>query len=205
MTIRVGINGFGRIGRNFYRAVAGVRCRHRDRRGQRPHRQQDPRAPAQVRHGARPASRRGRPSTTRTSSSTARRSVRSRSATPPTCRGGSSGADIVIESTGFFTDATKAKAHIDAGAKKVIISAPAKNEDGTFVVGVNDEHYDPATQHIISNASCTTNCLGPAGQGAQRRDRHRAWPHDHDPRVHAVTRTCRTARTRTCAAPAPPR
>jgi glyceraldehyde 3-phosphate dehydrogenase len=71
------------------------------------------------------------------------------------------GADIVIESTGFFTDATKAKAHIDAGAKKVIISAPAKNEDGTFVVGVNHESYDPATQHIISNASCTTNCLAP--------------------------------------------
>jgi len=71
------------------------------------------------------------------------------------------GADIVIESTGFFTDALKAKAHIDGGAKKVIISAPAKNEDGTFVVGVNHESYDPATQHIISNASCTTNCLAP--------------------------------------------
>ncbi|MGO1317668.1 MAG: type I glyceraldehyde-3-phosphate dehydrogenase [Cellulomonadaceae bacterium] len=71
------------------------------------------------------------------------------------------GADIVIESTGFFTDATKAKAHIEAGAKKVIISAPAKNEDGTFVVGVNHTDYDPATQHIISNASCTTNCLAP--------------------------------------------
>src|SRR5690606_23186723 len=71
------------------------------------------------------------------------------------------GADIVIESTGFFTDATKAKAHIDAGAKKVIISAPASNEDGTFVVGVNHTEYDPATQHIISNASCTTNCLAP--------------------------------------------
>jgi len=71
------------------------------------------------------------------------------------------GADIVIESTGFFTDATKAKAHITAGAKKVIISAPAKNEDGTFVVGVNHTDYDAATQHIISNASCTTNCLAP--------------------------------------------
>jgi glyceraldehyde 3-phosphate dehydrogenase len=71
------------------------------------------------------------------------------------------GADIVIESTGFFTDALKAKAHLDAGAKKVIISAPAKNEDGTFVVGVNHEDYDAATQHIISNASCTTNCLAP--------------------------------------------
>jgi glyceraldehyde 3-phosphate dehydrogenase len=69
--------------------------------------------------------------------------------------------DIVIESTGFFTDATKAKAHIDAGAKKVVISAPAKNEDGTFVVGVNHTDYDPATQHVISCASCTTTCLAP--------------------------------------------
>jgi len=74
------------------------------------------------------------------------------------------GADIVIESTGFFTDATKAKAHLEAGAKKVIISAPAKNEDATFVVGVNHESYDAATQHIISNASCTTNCLAPVAK-----------------------------------------
>jgi glyceraldehyde 3-phosphate dehydrogenase len=71
------------------------------------------------------------------------------------------GADIVLESTGFFTDATKAKAHIDAGASKVIISAPAKNEDFTVVLGVNDGDYDPANHHIISNASCTTNCLAP--------------------------------------------
>jgi glyceraldehyde 3-phosphate dehydrogenase len=74
---------------------------------------------------------------------------------------GELGADIVIESTGFFTDATKAQAHIDAGAKKVIISAPASNEDATFVVGVNNDQYDPAKHHIISNASCTTNCLAP--------------------------------------------
>jgi glyceraldehyde 3-phosphate dehydrogenase len=65
---------------------------------------------------------------------------------------------------GIFTDAEKAKAHIDAGAKKVIISAPAKNEDITVVLGVNDEKYDPATHHIISNASCTTNCLAPAAK-----------------------------------------
>lgn len=71
------------------------------------------------------------------------------------------GVDIVIESTGFFTDATKAKAHLDAGAKKVLISAPAKNEDITIVMGVNDNLYDPAAHHIISNASCTTNCLAP--------------------------------------------
>ncbi len=74
---------------------------------------------------------------------------------------GELGVDIVIESTGFFTDAQKAQAHIDAGAKKVIISAPAKNEDITIVMGVNDDKYDPAIHNIISNASCTTNCLAP--------------------------------------------
>ncbi|MHA6525403.1 type I glyceraldehyde-3-phosphate dehydrogenase [Tessaracoccus sp. G1721] len=74
---------------------------------------------------------------------------------------GDLGVDIVIESTGFFTDATKAQAHIAAGAKKVIISAPAKNEDITIVMGVNDDKYDSAAHTIISNASCTTNCLAP--------------------------------------------
>jgi glyceraldehyde 3-phosphate dehydrogenase len=71
------------------------------------------------------------------------------------------GVDIVIESTGFFTNAAKAKAHLDAGAKKVIISAPATDEDVTVVMGVNHKDYDPANHHIISNASCTTNCLAP--------------------------------------------
>ena len=71
------------------------------------------------------------------------------------------GVDIVIESTGLFVDAEKAKGHITAGAKKVIISAPGKNEDITVVMGVNHEKYDPAKHHIISNASCTTNCLAP--------------------------------------------
>lgn len=71
------------------------------------------------------------------------------------------GVDIVIESTGLFTGADKARGHIQAGAKKVIISAPAKEEDITVVLGVNDQKYDPAKHHIISNASCTTNCLAP--------------------------------------------
>lgn len=71
------------------------------------------------------------------------------------------GVDIVIESTGLFTDAAKAKGHLDAGAKKVIISAPAKGEDITIVMGVNNEKYDAAKHNIISNASCTTNCLAP--------------------------------------------
>ena len=71
------------------------------------------------------------------------------------------GVEIVVESTGRFTEAEKAKAHINAGAKKVIISAPAKNEDITIVMGVNEDKYDPAKHNILSNASCTTNCLGP--------------------------------------------
>ena len=71
------------------------------------------------------------------------------------------GVEIVIESTGLFTDATKAAAHRQGGAKKVLISAPAKNEDLTIVLGVNDDRYDPGTHHVISNASCTTNCIAP--------------------------------------------
>ncbi len=74
---------------------------------------------------------------------------------------GDLGVDIVIDCTGIFTSGEKAKAHLDAGAKKVVISAPGKEVDGTFVMGVNDETYDPETMHIVSNASCTTNCLAP--------------------------------------------
>jgi glyceraldehyde 3-phosphate dehydrogenase len=74
---------------------------------------------------------------------------------------GKLGVEIVVESTGIFTDAEKAKKHIEAGAKKVIISAPATGEDATFVIGVNEHLYDPANHNIISNASCTTNCLAP--------------------------------------------
>jgi glyceraldehyde 3-phosphate dehydrogenase len=77
---------------------------------------------------------------------------------------GDLGADIVIESTGLFTDAEKAKAHIAAGARKVVISAPAKNEDLTVVMGVNEKSYDPAKHNILSNASCTTNCLAPVAK-----------------------------------------
>lgn len=77
---------------------------------------------------------------------------------------GDLGVDVVIESTGFFTDATKAVAHRSAGAKKVIISAPAKNEDLTVVLGVNEGMYDPASHHVVSNASCTTNGLAPVAK-----------------------------------------
>ncbi len=74
---------------------------------------------------------------------------------------GELGVDIVVESTGFFTDGEKAKAHLEAGAKKVIISAPGKNVDATIVMGVNDDTYNKETDNIVSNASCTTNCLAP--------------------------------------------
>lgn len=74
------------------------------------------------------------------------------------------GVEVVVESTGFFTDGEKAKAHITAGAKKVIISAPATNEDKTIVLGVNDNEYDPAKHNVISMASCTTNCLAPVAK-----------------------------------------
>ena len=160
MTIRVGINGFGRIGRNFYRAVlatgadievVGVNdltdnktlahlLKYDTVLGV---------LPQSVSYDDQNIIVDGKPI----------RALEERD--PANLPWGELGADIVIESTGFFTDATKAKAHIDGGAKKVIISAPAKNEDGTFVVGVNHTDYDPATQHIISNASCTTNCLAP--------------------------------------------
>ncbi|WP_108717327.1 type I glyceraldehyde-3-phosphate dehydrogenase [Miniimonas sp. S16] len=163
MTIRVGINGFGRIGRNFYRAilasgadieVVGVNdltdnhtlahlLKYDTVLGV---------LPKSVSYDDENIIVDGK----------AIRALEERD--PANLPWAELGADIVIESTGFFTDATKAKAHIDAGAKKVIISAPAKNEDGTFVVGVNHTDYDPETQHIISNASCTTNCLAPVAK-----------------------------------------
>ncbi len=80
---------------------------------------------------------------------------------------GDNGVDLVIESTGFFTDAAKARGHIEGGAKKVIITAPAKNEDITIVLGVNEEMYDPDVHNIVSNASCTTNCLAPVAKVVQ--------------------------------------
>ncbi|MBN1872742.1 MAG: type I glyceraldehyde-3-phosphate dehydrogenase [Anaerolineae bacterium] len=80
---------------------------------------------------------------------------------------GAMGVDVVVESTGFFRDRAGAEKHIKAGAKKVIISAPAKGEDITIVIGVNDDKYDPAVHHIISNASCTTNCLAPVAKVLQ--------------------------------------
>ena len=81
--------------------------------------------------------------------------------TPARCRGRTSGVEVVIESTGLFNSGEKAGKHLAAGAKKVIISAPATEPDITLCIGVNDDAYDPAKHHVISNASCTTNCLAP--------------------------------------------
>ena len=97
---------------------------------------------------------------------------------------GELGVDVAIESTGLFTDRESAQKHLDAGAKKVVISAPATDPDITIVLGVNDAQYDPEQHHIISNASCTTNCVAPAGEAAPRGVHDRARVHDDDPRVH---------------------
>ncbi len=160
MTVRVGINGFGRIGRNFYRAalasgadleVVAVN---------------DLTDNASLGHLLKYDSILGRLEgdvvATAEDITVDGRSIKVfEERDPAALPWAEVGADVVIESTGIFTDAAKAKAHIDGGAKKVIISAPAKNEDLTIVLGVNDSLYDPAIHHIISNASCTTNCLGP--------------------------------------------
>jgi glyceraldehyde 3-phosphate dehydrogenase len=160
VTVRVGINGFGRIGRNFFRAVAASGAdieivaandlgdlatmahllKYDSILGRYP-------ADVSVVDG-------GIQVGDKTIKIFAERN-------PGDLKWGDVGADVIVESTGFFTDATKARAHLDGGAKKVIISAPASHEDVTIVMGVNHEQYDPAAHTIISNASCTTNCLGP--------------------------------------------
>jgi glyceraldehyde 3-phosphate dehydrogenase len=160
MTVRVGINGFGRIGRNFFRAVAasgadveivGIN---------------DLTDNAVLAHLLKYDSILGvmREDVESTGDAivVGGKEIKvSAEREPGNLAWGDLGVDVVVESTGFFTDATKAKAHVDAGAKKVIISAPASNEDITIVMGVNHELYDPAAHTVISNASCTTNCLAP--------------------------------------------
>ncbi|MGI5148834.1 type I glyceraldehyde-3-phosphate dehydrogenase [Plantactinospora sp. CA-294935] len=166
MTIRVGINGFGRIGRNFFRAVlasgADVEVVGAN----------DLTDNATLAHLVKYDSILGRlPQEVKASAdeiSVGGHAMKVFAEKDPSkLPWGDLGADVVIESTGFFTDATKAKAHIDGGAKKVIISAPAKNEDVTVVMGVNHQTYDPAKHNIISNASCTTNCLAPMAKVLQ--------------------------------------
>ena len=160
MTVRVGINGFGRIGRNFFRAeraygadkqIVGVN---------------DLTDNSSLAHLLKYDSILGRLDAQVSSDES---SIKVGDQTiaafaerdPANLKWGDLGVDVVVESTGFFTDATKAHAHVDAGAKKVVISAPASNEDITVVMGVNHELYDGAKHTVISNASCTTNCLAP--------------------------------------------
>ncbi|MGA8846817.1 MAG: type I glyceraldehyde-3-phosphate dehydrogenase [Nocardioides sp.] len=164
MTVRVGINGFGRIGRNFFRAVRAL--------------QQsegldieivgvnDLTDNAVLAHLLKYDSILGRLDADVSATDDAimvgdQRIAAFAERDPANLRWGDLDVDVVVESTGFFTDATKARAHIDGGAKKVIISAPASNEDITIVMGVNHTDYDPAQHTVISNASCTTNCLAP--------------------------------------------
>ncbi len=160
MTVRVGINGFGRIGRNFFRAALAAGA---DLEIVAVNDLTDNKSLA---HLLKYDSILGRLSgdvvATDTDISVDGKAFKVfEEKDPAALPWGDVGADVVLESTGIFTDATKAKAHIDGGAKKVIISAPAKNEDFTVVLGVNDDDYDPAKHTIISNASCTTNCLAP--------------------------------------------
>ncbi|MFC7406741.1 type I glyceraldehyde-3-phosphate dehydrogenase [Georgenia alba] len=160
MTIRVGINGFGRIGRNFTRAVLASGA---DIQLVGVNDLTDNKTLAHLlKYDSVFGPLKEDVSFTEDSITVGGQSFKAlEERDPAKLPWGDLGADIVIESTGRFTDATAAKAHIDGGAKKVIISAPAKNEDATFVVGVNHTDYDPANHHVISNASCTTNCLAP--------------------------------------------
>ncbi|GAA0443178.1 glyceraldehyde-3-phosphate dehydrogenase [Acrocarpospora corrugata] len=163
MSIRVGVNGFGRIGRNFWRAAAAsgkdieiVAVNDLTDNATLAHLLKYDsilgRLPYEVKASADEIAVDGK----------AIKAFAERD--PAKLPWGDLGVDVVIESTGFFTDANKAKVHAENGAKKVIISAPAKNEDVTIVMGVNHETYDPASHTIISNASCTTNCLAPLGK-----------------------------------------
>ncbi|WP_341928291.1 type I glyceraldehyde-3-phosphate dehydrogenase [Nocardioides psychrotolerans] len=160
MTVRVGINGFGRIGRNFFRAVVASGA---DIEIVAVNDLTDNQTLATLlKYDSILGRLDGDVTATDTEITAAGHTFKVFAERDPgALPWGDLGADVVIESTGFFTDATKAKAHVDGGAKKVIISAPAKNEDVTIVMGVNEGDYDPATHTIISNASCTTNCLAP--------------------------------------------
>ena len=160
MTVRVGINGFGRIGRNFFRAV---RAAGTDIEIVAVNDLTDNKTLATLLKYDSILGRLDADVTYDDTSITVggQKIAAFAERDPAKLDWASVGVDIVVESTGFFTDATKAKAHVDGGAKKVIISAPAKNEDITIVMGVNHDLYDGAQHTVISNASCTTNCLAP--------------------------------------------
>src|SRR5260370_32283271 len=162
VTIRVGINGFGRIGRNFWRVVNAAD----GDRGFEIVAANDVGDMATMAHLLKYDSVVGKlPYDVSVAGDTIQVGAKSikilAERDPAKLPWGDLGVDVVIESTGLFTTGTAARAHIEAGAKKVIISAPAKEEDITIVMGVNDEKYDPDAHTVISNASCTTNCVAP--------------------------------------------
>ena len=164
MTIRVGVNGFGRIGRNFYRALAAQQAQGTDIEIVAVNDLTDN---ATLAHLLKFDSILGRLPEDVTLEGedtivvgTAKIKALAVKEGPAALPWGDLGVDVVVESTGIFTHADKARGHLDAGAKKVIISAPATDPDITICLGVNDEKYD-GSQNIISNASCTTNCLAP--------------------------------------------
>ncbi len=163
MAIKVGINGFGRIGRNIFRAAQGRHDIDIVAANDITH-------PSTLAHLLKYDSILGNYPGTVTSDSdhitVDGKPVKVLAQKDPSKLPWKDlGVDIVIESTGFLTDATKARVHLDqGGARKVIISAPAKNEDITLVLGVNQARYDPKQHHVVSNASCTTNCLAPVAR-----------------------------------------
>ena len=163
MKARVAINGFGRIGRQFLKASLE---RHPDVEIVALNDLADPKMNAHLfKHDSNYGKYKGDVSATADSLVIDGRTIKVlQERDPAKLPWRDLQVDIVVESTGFFTDATKAKAHIDAGAKYVIISAPAKNEDKTIVLGVNEKDFDPEKHHIISNASCTTNGLAPVAK-----------------------------------------
>ncbi|MFE2039535.1 type I glyceraldehyde-3-phosphate dehydrogenase [Streptomyces sp. NPDC059477] len=160
MTIRVGINGFGRIGRNYFRALLDqgadieiVAVNDLGDTATTAHLLKYDTILGRLKHEV---------SHTADTITVDGRTIKVLSERNPSdIPWGELGVDIVIESTGIFTKKEDAEKHIAGGAKKVIISAPAKNEDVTIVMGVNQDQYDPANHHVISNASCTTNCVAP--------------------------------------------
>ena len=159
MSVKVGINGFGRIGRNVFRAALGNPAIEFVAVN-------DLTSPATLAHLLKYDSILGNLSHTITAGEDfiavdGKKLKVFAERDPAKLDWSSTGAQVVIESTGHFTDATKAKAHLQGTVKKVIISAPATNEDLTIVLGVNQDKYDPKKHNVISNASCTTNCLAP--------------------------------------------
>ena len=160
MTTRVGINGFGRIGRNFFRAALEQGA---DIEIVAVNDLTDTKTLAHLlKYDSILGRFSGEVSYDESSIIVNGKAIKVLAQrNPADLPWGELGVEVVVESTGFFTDGEKAKAHIEAGAKKVVISAPAKNVDGTFVMGVNEADYDGASMNIVSNASCTTNCLAP--------------------------------------------